>query len=405
MFITFPYFSLYVQALGGGKVEIGLVNSFYPLAALFMYPIAGYLADRYSRVKIISLSGYIFAAVALVFMMAPDWRFLALGNFLMGLTVFQFPAMNSLMADSLPVGRRGVGYSLWIAIPSAVGIVSPYLGGYLITMVGVEQAMRFLYGLTIITAVGIATMNLKFLREMRTERGVEASRRGLSRITLDAYQSMFDLLKLLPRSLRAFTLMLILSFFINNVTTPYWVVYSVEGIRLSELQWGTILLMATLVNVALTVPAGMTVDRFGVKRVLFLASALSIAPVILFPFSHSFAETAMSLVTINVANAFLVSAAPSFMAHSVTTDKRGRIMAALGQGMLLINTRGGTGGPGMGAVLTVPSILGSALGGFIYRYDPRLPWVLLALFMIVNAVICVVFLSPPEDDRNSHEPK
>ena len=64
LFITFPYFSLYIQALGGSMVDIGLVNSLRPLAALFLYPIAGYLADKYSRVKTIAISGYVNAALS-----------------------------------------------------------------------------------------------------------------------------------------------------------------------------------------------------------------------------------------------------------------------------------------------------------------------------------------------------
>jgi len=73
-------------------------------------------------------------------------------------------------------------------------------------------------------------------------------------------------------------------------------------------------------------------------------------------------------------------------------------MAAIGQGMLFINTRGGTGGPCMGMVLTIPSVLGSILGGFVYGYDPSLPWALLALSMIINAAICVVFISVPDEE-------
>jgi MFS family permease len=57
MFITFPYFSLYVQALGGSMVDIGIVNSLRPFTGLFLYPVAGYISDRYSKVKIIYYTG------------------------------------------------------------------------------------------------------------------------------------------------------------------------------------------------------------------------------------------------------------------------------------------------------------------------------------------------------------
>jgi MFS family permease len=51
LFITFPYFSVYIQALGGGAIEIGVVNSLLFVAPVFIYPIAGFFADRYNRVK------------------------------------------------------------------------------------------------------------------------------------------------------------------------------------------------------------------------------------------------------------------------------------------------------------------------------------------------------------------
>lgn len=396
MFITFPYFSLYIQALGGNTVDIGLVNSLRPLGALFIYPIAGYLADKYNRVKIIAMSGYLTATLYLIFALAPDWRSLAVGNFLMGLIVFQFPAMNALMADSLPTEQRGVGYSLWIAIPSALGIFSPYIGGYLITVLGVEEAMKFLYWLTVVTSAGIATMNLKFLKETRMQSGVEASEGGFVRILSNSYREVFEVLELLPRSVKAFALMLGISFFVNNLTAPYWVVYGVGTIGLSKIQWGTILLAAAVVNVVLLMPAGMIVDRFGARRVLSFALLLSTAPIFLFPFSQGFMDTLLLFVAITVTNAFLISGAPAYMAQVVPVEKRGQIMAALGQGMLFINTRGGSGGPGMGAILTIPSILGSFFGGFLYSYDPKLPWILLALSMLINTAICLFLLNPSD---------
>ncbi len=401
LFITFPYFSLYIQALGGGVIDIGLVNSLLFFAALFVYPIAGFIADRYSRVKIIAASEYISAVLLSIFALAPDWKALALGNFLNGLMVFTFPAYNALIADSLPFGQRGVGYSLVMAIPGAVGIISPYIGGYIITILGVEKAMRTLYGLTVAVSLGTATMDLKLLNETKTNMGQESSEKGFRRILSDSYRDMFEVLKWLPRSLKGFALMLILSFFINSVIGPYWIIYGLNEIGLSELQWGTILLLATVVNVTCLIPAGIIVDKLDVKKVLAFALALSAVPIFLFPLSQGFTETVLLFVVMSVANTFLISGAPTFMAHSVPSDKRGRVMAVLGQGMLLVNIRGGGGGvvgPGMGAVLAIPSILGSIIGGFVYSYNPTLPWLLLAASLLLNSAVATVFISSLKDE-------
>ncbi len=401
LFITFPYFSLYIQALGGSKIDIGLVNGLRPLAALFVYPVAGYLADRYSRVKIIVASSFATAGILVVFALAPGWGYLALGNLLMGLVVFQFPAMNSLMADSIPRGRRGLGYSLWIALPSALGIVAPFIGGYLITSMGVDPAMRSLYWFTILATLAIGAMNLRFLEETRGRGSGAARSVGLREAVSSSYRGMLGAVGSLPRGMKAFALMLVVSFFINSLVAPFWVVYGVEAMGLTELQWGTVLLIAAASNVALLVPAGVLVDRFEAKRVLTAALALSAAPLLLFPYSGGFTGAALVFVAMTVANVFLTAGAPAFMADNVPPEMRGRVMAALGQGMLYINTRSAGGGPGMGAVLTVPSILGSVLGGFVYDLNPALPWVLFSASMVLNASISAFLVSSRRKESGS----
>jgi MFS family permease len=390
VFITQPYLSLYIQALGGSMVEIGLINSFRPFAALFVFPVAGFIADRYSRVKIIVAVSYIMACIYLIFMLAPDWRTLALGNFLLGLTAFYFPPLNALIADSLPPGQRGVGYSLYYAIPSALGILSPLIGGYLIMTLGVETGMRILYGLTVAMLFGIAVMNHKFLREPKKIK--ESPKKGFLRILSESYRDMFAVLRGLPNTMKAFAFMLTLSFFTNYVTGSYWIIYGVKEILLSELQWGTVLLIAAIVSVVLLIPIGLIVDRFDVRKLLSFALVLSAVPTILFPFSRTFTDTVLLFVIISIANAFLASVAPTFMANSVPSDKRGRVMAALGQGSLSVNMRGEFAGPGTGTIVSISSILGSIVGGFIYSYNPTLPWFLLGAALLLNAGIALAFL-------------
>ena len=396
MFITFPFFSLYVQALGGSMVEIGIVNSLRPLTALFAYPIAGYLAHRYSRIKVIAATIYLTAPFWLIYVFATDWRGLALGNLMLGLMTFYFPAANSLMADSIPPDKRGLAYSLWWAIPSAVGILSPYIGGYLTTRYGVVPAMRFLYVLTFVVSITNGTMNLKFMKEPPREEREEGNP-GVLRMLVDSYRDMLAVLAWLPRGLKAFAVMLVLGFFFNNMMASYWVIYSVEALGMTKLQWGAVLLIAAVVNVVLLLPAGMIVDRMGTKRTLTVALAAAAIPLLLFPFSRGFWDVTLIFVALTMANSVLTSGAPALMAQMVPSEMRGRVMAALGQGMLVINLRGSAGGgPGMGAVLAIPSILGALVGGYVYEYSPTLPWLLMGAAMLLSALINAFLVSVPE---------
>jgi len=114
--------------------------------------------------------------------------------------------------------------------------------------------------------------------------------------------------------------------------------------------------------------------------------------------SRGFWDVTLLFAVMTFTNSFLISGAPAYMAQAVPPEKRGRVMATLGQGMLLVNTRGGgSGGPGMGAILAIPSIIGSVLGGFIYDYNPALPWMLFGASMAVSSVICGVFVTTPDE--------
>ena len=391
MFITFPYFSLYVVALGGTMIDIGIVNSLRPLTGLFLYPIAGYVSDRFSKVKIIWYSGVLSAVLWGFFIFAQDWRWIAVGNFLLGLLTFYFPASNALMAASLPTDKRALGYSLWLAIPMAAGIFSPLAGGYLIDIWGVKPAMQFLYSLTFVVTLGIAYMNRRYLNEPPVRQS--STSRSVWEVLKKSYGDMFETLRWLPANLRAFGLMLVMGFLLNNMVSSYWVIYTTQTLGFSEVQWGLVLLIAAVFNVILMVPAGMLVDKLGSKRVLTGALLLGSIPMLLFRFANSFINITALMVIMTIANSFLMSGAPSYMTHSVPPERRGRVMSALGQGMLFINTRGGGGGgPGMGTLLTIPSIIGSLLGGIIYGIDPNLLWLSFGLVLVTSSVISQKYL-------------
>lgn len=395
LFITFPFFSLYVQELGGSMVDIGIVNSLRPLAAMFIYPIAGALADSYGRVKIIVAMGYLNAVLYILYMLAPDWRFLAVATLLNGLLVFTFPASSALLADSLPPGLRGRGFAAITAIPGFVGILSPFVGGYLISVHGVERAMRLLYAVTVVATALIATMNLKFLNETLTR--PESAHQSLGRIVRGSYGGLWETLKWMPRGLRFYAVILVLGLFFNSLTGPYWVVSGTGVIGLSEFDWGSILLVANVVQVFLSLFAGALIDRYDKRKAISVALALGALPVFAFPFSGGFTGALSVFVLLAVSNAFLVPAAGALMADMVPRERRGTVMAALGRGMLFINYRGGGGGgPGMGFLLTFPAVVGSLIGGYVYDAGPQFPWLLLGTVLVVNALLSAFFIRPQE---------
>ena len=391
LFVTFPYFSLYVLALGGSKVEIGFVNSLMPLAAMLVYPVAGALADRYSRVRIIVAMGVLNAALYTVFSFAPDWRWLAAATFANGLLVFTFPASSALLADSMPPEQRGMGFAALTSLPAFFGIFSPFIGGYLIETLGLVRAMRLLYGVTFAAVSLITFINWRFLEETLPE--PHARLLELPRIMAGAYRGTWETLRWMPRELKVYAVILSVSLFFNAVAGPYWVVLAGDSLGIREIDWGTILTLATVIHVLLSFPAGSLIDRFDKRKVLGAAMALSAIPIMLYPFSGGFLGALAVFVPLSVANAFMVPAAAALMADLCPPERRGMVMANLGRGMVWVNYRGGVGGgPGMGFVLTLPAIVGAYLGGYIYESYGAAPWLLMGGALALNAVLALFLL-------------
>jgi MFS family permease len=236
-------------------------------------------------------------------------------------------------------------------------------------------------------------MNIRYLKETPRRQMPEMGQDPRS-ILIGSYKEMFNVVRRLPVNLKAYAVMLALGFLFNGAVSSYWVIYGTEVMGFSELQWGTLLLVAASVNVVLLIPAGLITDRFGAERIIILSLTVVAVPTLLFPYSTSYGWTLLLFSVMTVANTFLMAAAPSYMAHKSPPDMRGRVMAALGMGLLFVDTSGSStgGGPGMGALLTVPSIIGSMLGGIIYNLDPKLPWLLLGSSMLLNAILAFIFI-------------
>jgi DHA1 family multidrug resistance protein-like MFS transporter len=394
--MVFPYSSLFVLALGGESAQIGLINSLRPLAGLLVYPLAGYFADFGGRVKLIALSGYIQGATLLIYLFAPRWEWLLLGAFIQGFLVFRFPPSSAIVADSLPPEKRGIGIATMNTIASTFAMFSPYIAGYILSIYGDNFGMRILYGLLMVSNIVGATINLRFLKETSEKALKKIDLSNLKGVFKDVYGGILLTLGHLPRSIKALAIVIVLGFISNSVAGPFWVVYGVNNIGLSSLEWGTILLIEMALRTALYIPAGFLVDRYGRRKSMLAALLLSLISIPAFIGSTKFIDVLLIRVAIAVTNAFFVPATSALMADSVPRDVRGRVMAALGRGTVMIGASGGGGGgPGMGFVITIPVIISSILGGYLYAYNPIFPWFFVSIITLFSILVTGIFIRDP----------
>ena len=394
--MVFPYASLYILALGGEPEQIGFINSLKPLAGLLMFPLAGYLSDHIGRVKLIALGGFFSSAILLMFVLAPSWQVVALAGFIQGFMVFQFPPSSALLADSLAPENRGKGNATMYTLSGVLAIFSPYIAGWVVDVKGDNFGMRILYGVMMAAYLLAAILNLRLLKDTTSQSSEEFRLSHLPAVFKSAYNGILPSLLKLPRSLIFLSVVILLGFVANSIASPFWVVYVIEEIGLTKIEWGLVLLVETLIRVGLYIPAGMIIDRFG--RIKFMRLSLSIAStaVFLLIFASNFTQILCIRAVMAIANVFFLPASCALMADLIPRNLRGRVMAAIGRGTVLLGAAsGGTGGPGLGFLITIPVMIGSILGGYLYAYNPAMTWLfaagaaalslLLALFFIKDA--------------------
>ena len=140
------FLPIYLMALGGGVLTIGLLGGMTNLlSALYSFP-GGYLSDRLGYKKallvfnLVALFGY---AIVIIF---PYWQAVIIGAiFFLSWSALSLPATMSLVSRVLPQDKRTMGvtmHSLVRRLPMALG---PIIGGVLIGIYGDKTGVRLAF--------------------------------------------------------------------------------------------------------------------------------------------------------------------------------------------------------------------------------------------------------------------
>jgi MFS family permease len=393
--MVFPYASLLILAVGGSNAQVGVVNSLLPLAGLLVFPVAGYLTDRRDRVRLMALAGYLSAFTMLIFVFAPSWEWIALATLLQGFAVLEFPPSSAILAESLEPRYRGVGIATMTTLANLFAVFSPYLAGVITESLGNNVGVRALYAIYMLSFI-INTLILRFLKDAEPE-GDPGEMPSVAAILREVYGGLPELIREMPREVKALSVVTGLAFISNALTAPFWVVYATEVIGVSNVEWGLILFIESLIKIALTIPAGMVADRYGRTKTLLAAVLVSLASLPSIVLATGFIQVLLVRVGAALAVSLYIPSAAALMADLVPRGMRGRVMSAVGRGSVMVgSTGGGTGGPGMGYLYTVFVVAGSILGGVLYSADPSYPWLGLLAACVVQLVFVALFIRDPE---------
>jgi MFS family permease len=394
--MAFPYLSLYILALGGRPEQIGQVGSLAPLLGLVVFPLGGYLADHVGRVKLVGTMMLIAAAIELIYALAPTWQWLLLAALLMGVGSMQFPASSALIADSTLPQERSRAIAIMNTISMLPAMAAPWVAGLVVDGVGVDPGVRYLYGFMALANAVSGVIALRWLRETQPATGDGFRLTMLPRLLRDTYNDVPRLVRAMSGSVRAMLVIAVLGFAVNAIVGPFWVVYAVEEMGLSATQWGSILLLETVVRNLTLLPAGVLGDRLGRSRCM-IASLLMLAVALpLFIVVQGYVGVLAVRLVIGVANALFIPTSIALLADTVPREFRGRMIAAIGQGGVMIGaSSGGTGGPALGYLVTLPLMATSLVAGYIYSGGPRLPWLVSLGLVLVTLAVSLAYLRDP----------
>jgi MFS family permease len=366
---------------------------------MILYPVGGYIADRRGRVKLISYSTYLYSLSHLLFVVAANWQTVAIGQFLSQLLLFYMPAMIALEADSLPPEARGRGFALMIALPGAVRVIAPYMGGWLITAYGggeegMIRAIRLCWAIAFATGILVATIRLRYLKETLIDNEASSPSLGMLSTLRESYRGLIESMKWMDRPLRMILLIEVASSFFVAMLAPFWVVYAKEALGLTPYDWGAAMLLSGLVGILAAFPMGVLVDRLRPRKIILTGLSLSSTCILLYIFSGGKLGVFTVLSLISLSNSMMSPAFLTLISNKIPRSRRARLFSILGERGIVVSFESFWGG---GFLIFPSAAAGALIGGFIYELNPKILWTISSAAMAFTLLLAHLFVKDPSD--------
>jgi DHA1 family multidrug resistance protein-like MFS transporter len=374
--IIIPIFPFYIESMGAGGTELGLLVASYAVMRLIFGPIWGGLSDRVGRkpILLVGILGYVITMVW--FGLATQLWMLFAARILSGiLSSATAPTTMAYIGDSTPEDERGGGMGLLGAAGGVGTIIGPAVGGFLATT---SLSLPFF------VAAGMALLALllaiMFLPESHPAREQEAKKQEAIVDLRAWWQALFSPIGTL----------FVLTFISTSglmIFASAFGLYGLERFNYGPEQVGIIMMVMGAVS-ALTqgLLAGPATKRWGDALVIrsgMLATSLSFVLMLL----------ANTFVTVNLTTALLaLTAAIVSPALLSLTSRRATVPQGIAMGL-------------SNSFVSLGRIVGPILGGAALDVHLSLPYTSGAVIMLIGFLVSLIWISQDGGETGDIDPQ
>ena len=379
--MTSSFESPFFTELGAPPVVIGLMGSAGALVLGLVRIPGAVIADRYGRRQIIVMMTFSIAFSFLFYIFAPDWRFVLIGMIISNLSLIYQPALDAILADSVPSEKRGMGFAAVNVIPNIPTIIAPAVAGYLVATHGLVPGMRLVYTVVFFCMMIASFIRLFFLRE--TLDNPQPIKLDAMKVAFkDSFSAIREAWRDMPRTLRFVTVAFLVSAFEEPMFRMFTSLYVLYVVGVGPIEWGLVNTAWIATTIIFGFPFGKVVDKIGRRKSILFAYSIFIPATILFVLARSFSHLLVVYIFFGVGGCLIMPAYNALLADLIPKEKRGRIMGTI----VTLNI-----------LATVPS---SALAGFLYWVSPVYPFI---LSIILGATVSMIILFAVKEPKTKEQ--
>ena len=253
------FLPIYMLALGGGALAVGLLQAMDNLlSALYSFP-GGYFSDRFGTKRSLFVFNLVAMAGFFLVILVPAWQAVLVGAvFFISWSAISLPATLSLIYNVLPQNKRTMGvsmHSLVRRLPMALG---PLLGGIFIGIWGERDGVRMAFGAAMAMAVVALLLQQWMIEDDRpdTARSADSPDRTLEKNPL-------KLMRLMNPAMKRLLTTDILIRFCEQIPYAFVVVWGMKTIPepVTAVQFGFLTTIEMATAVLVYIPVAYLADR------------------------------------------------------------------------------------------------------------------------------------------------